>query len=49
MNNTKCKREYWVKFLKINNILDESRNQSFENTFPELNKFINEYNRLKRI
>ncbi len=42
MNNTKCNAESWNKFLRINKILDKSRNQSFENTFPELNKIIKE-------
>ena len=30
----------WQKFLKNNKFLDESRNQSFENTFKELNSVL---------
>lgn len=40
MNDNEMKDFVWQKFLKNNKFLDESRNQSFENTFKELNSVL---------
>ena len=40
MNDTELNDIVWQKFLKNNKFLDESRNQKFEETFPELNSLI---------
>lgn len=40
MNNNETKDFVWQKFLKNNKFLDESRKQSFEKTFEELNSVL---------
>jgi hypothetical protein len=40
MNDTELNNIVWQKFLKNNKFLDDSRNQKFEETFPELNSLI---------
>jgi hypothetical protein len=40
MNNREMDNTIWEKFLKNNKFLDTSRNQSFEETFKELNSVI---------
>jgi organic radical activating enzyme len=40
MNDTELNDIVWQKFLKNNKFLDDSRNQKFEETFPELNSLI---------
>ena len=40
MNDNEMKDFVWQKFLKNNKFLDESRKQSFEDTFKELNSVI---------
>jgi MoaA/NifB/PqqE/SkfB family radical SAM enzyme len=40
MNSTEFNDLVWYKFIKNNKFLDESRNQSFEKTFEELNSVI---------
>ena len=40
MNSKNFNKELWEKFLKNNKFLDESRKQSFEDTFKELNSVL---------
>ena len=40
MNDNETKDFVWQKFLKNNKFLDESRKQSFEKTFEELNSVL---------
>ena len=36
MNTNKGTEEEFLKFYKVNDLLDESRSQNFQKTFPEL-------------
>ena len=41
MNSKPANKLKWEKFLEVTEILDKSRNQSFKETFTELNKLLN--------